>query len=560
MHLINLSAKMIIQSLLIFLFSGCGQKQSADLIVIGNIYTMNTDQPSAEAVAIKNGEILFVGSRKTAEGYKRFSTKVFEVPNGMVLPGFIDTHVHLLWGGLEATECDLHDLRSAEDIYTVIRNYIKSRPGEDWVRGGGWEVPVFPGGSPRKEWLDIIEPERPVILYSADGHSAWVNSKSLELAGIDRHTPDPLNGRIDRDPDTAEPSGTLRENAMMLVGKFLPAYSKKQIETGLINAAQTANRFGVTGILDAGIGEIDGLYAYRNLSRSKKVSLRISASQYAEPADWRKDLEKMKTLHFIDKNCRMNTVKLFADGVIEGRTAALLEPYLGTEDRGILNWHPDSMNSAIAAFDKAGFQVHVHAIGDRGIRTTLDAFEYAQDINGPSDKRHMMSHIQLIHPNDQPRFNELGITASFQSLWAYPDDYITQMTIPVLGPQRSEWLYPIGSVDKTGAHITGGSDWTVSSLNPLDAVEVAVTRREPGEHKGDALLPSEAVGLSTMLKAYTIGGAYSLFLEDKVGSIQVGKRADIIFLDRNLFSIPSHEIHSAKVTHTFFDGKLIYEK
>lgn len=256
----------------------------------------------------------------------------------------------------------------------------------------------------------------------------------------------------------------------------------------------------------------------------------------------------------------MNTVKLFADGVIEGRTAALLEPYLGTEDRGILNWPPDSMNVAITAFDKAGFQVHVHAIGDQGIRITLDAFEYARDINGPFDKRHMMAHIQLIHPDDQPRFNELDITASFQSLWAYPDDYITQMTIPVLGAQRSEWLYPIGSVEKTGAHITGGSDWTVSSLNPLDAIEVAVTRREPGKRAGNALLPGEAVGLPTMLKAYTVDGAYSLFLEDKVGSIQVGKRADIIFLDRNPFSIPPHEISSVKVTHTFFDGKLVYEQ
>ena len=279
---------MIIQSLLIFLFIGCGQKQSADLIVIGNIFTMDADQPTAEAIAIKNGEILFVGNRKTAENYKRFSTKVYKVPNGTVLPGFIDTHVHLLWGGIEAIECDLHNLRSAEEIYTVIRDYIKNRPDEEWVRGNGWEIPVFPEGSPRKEWLDIIEPDRPVILYSADGHSAWVNSKSLKLAGIDRHTPDPLNGRIERDPDTAEPSGTLREDAMILVGKFLPAYSKKQIETGLINAAHKANHFGVTGILDAGIGEIDGLYAYRNLSRSKKVNLRISASQYAEPADWRR--------------------------------------------------------------------------------------------------------------------------------------------------------------------------------------------------------------------------------------------------------------------------------
>jgi hypothetical protein len=244
--------------------------------------------------------------------------------------------------------------------------------------------------------------------------------------------------------------------------------------------------------------------------------------------------------------------------VIEGGTAALLEPYLGSDDRGILNWDPDTLKMVVAKFDKEGFQIHIHAIGDRGIRSTLDAFEFARQQNGLGDKRHMMSHVQLIHPQDVPRFKELNIIASFQALWAYPDKYITDLTLPVLGPVRSKWNYPINSVVLTGARIAGGSDWTVSSLNPLDAIEVAITRREPGKKDGDALYPEEAVALETILRAYTMAGAFSLFKEHEIGSLEKGKLADIIILDRNLFQIPAHEIHSANVVQTIFNGEIVY--
>ena len=562
---------MKIYFILLFLASPIySQEQSADIIIIAPTYTMNVGQPWAEAVVIQGNKIIFVGDKQSAELYQKRTTQIIESPNGMVLPGFIDTHVHLLWGGIEMNDCRLYDLKTPEQIFQALSDFNNAHPSDEWIRGGGWELPVFPGGNPRKEWLDEIIPDKPVFLSSADGHSAWVNSKALALAGINEQTPDPVNGRIERDPKSKAPSGVLREDAMNLVANLLPLYTKDQIDTGLEFAVKEANRFGITAILDAGTGNIaandssvgsyDGLDAYRDVTADKKISLRVATSQYANPESWKNDLTQMKKRRFSNEFGRMNTVKIFADGVIEGGTAALLEPYLGSDDRGILNWHPDTLKMAVAKFDKEGFQVHVHAIGDWGIRSTLDAFDFGLQQNGFGDKRHMMSHAQLIHPQDVPRFKELDIIASFQALWAYPDKYITDLTLPVLGPIRSKWNYPINSVAKTGARIAGGSDWTVSSPNPLDAIEVAVTRREPGQKDGNALYPEEAVALETILRAYTFEGAFSLFMEHDIGSIQSGKFADIIILDRNLFQIPAHEIHSTKVVQTIFNGNIVYQK
>ena len=561
-------------ALLLFIgmaFVGCdSQEKSADIILIAPSFTMNPDRPWAEAVVIRDDKIVFVGDKQDALTYQNSATRLIERSDGMVLPGFIDSHVHLVAGGIEMNDCRLYDLDTPTEIFQTLRDFIDAHPDDEWIRGGGWELPIFPNGNPRKEWLDEISPDKPVFLISADAHTAWVNSKALALAGINAQTPDPLNGRIERDPNSKEPSGVLREDAMGLVEPFLPLYTKDQIVAGLQFSVKEANRFGITAILDAGTegyasydsirGSYDGLDSYREATFDKEISMRVAASQYADPESWKDDLTQMKERRFDNELGVMNTVKIFADGVIEGGTAALLEPYLGTNDHGILNWHPDTLKKAVAEFDKAGFQIHIHAIGDWGIRSTLDAFEFARKKNGLEDKRHMMSHVQLIHPQDVPRFKELNIIASFQALWAYPDKYITDLTLPVLGPVRSRWNYPINSVYLSGGRIAGGSDWTVSSLNPLDAIEVAVTRRGLGKKDGDALFPEEAVKLETMLRAYTLEGAYSLFKEREIGSLKAGKLADIIILDRNLFRIPAHEIHSAAVVQTIFNGKIVYGK
>ncbi len=275
------------------ILSACSQEKSADIILIAPAYTMNTEQPWAEAVVIKGNKIIFVGDDQDAVLYQNSTTRVIEMPHGMVLPGFIDSHVHLLWGGLEMNDCQLHDFKTPTQIFQALRDYFTAHLENEWLRGSGWELPIFPGGNPRKEWLDEISPDKPVFLVSADGHSAWVNSKALALAGIDAQTPDPPNGRIERDPNSKEPSGVLREDAMGLVEPLLPLYTKDQIDTGLQFAVKEANRLGITAILDAGtesyasIDSIrrryDGLDSYREATFDKKISMRVAASQYAHP-------------------------------------------------------------------------------------------------------------------------------------------------------------------------------------------------------------------------------------------------------------------------------------
>lgn len=556
--------------ILLVMFNCCTRKsKSGDIILIAPSYTMNIKQPWAESIVIKEDKIVFVGDKDKALLYKNNLTRIIEKPNGMILPGFIDAHVHLLWGGIEMSECSLHGLATKEQLFQAIQNYINANPDCEWIRGSGWELPIFPNGNPRKEWLDKISKNKPIFLLSADGHSAWVNSKALSLANINSQTPEPINGRIERDPISNDPSGILREDAMEMVEYFLPRYSKKQIDTGLEIAVKEANKLGITSILDAGTESYtsrdyldsiyDGLDSYREATKDAQLSIRVSATQYARPKSWRKDLLQIKKRRFRNKFAVMNTIKIFADGVIEGGTAALIEPYEGTDNYGILNWNPDTLKNAVAKFEKEGFQIHIHAIGDRGIRISLDAFEYAKKKNNLGDTRHMITHAQLIHPNDISRFEELDVIANFQALWAYPDQYIKNLTLPVLGPVRSNWIYPLKSVIKSGGRITGGSDWTVSSMNPLHAIEVAITRRELGKQYGETLIPEEAVELENILRAYTLDGAFSIFNENAVGSLEIGKSADIIILNKNLFQIPSHEIHDTGVEITIFNGKVVYE-
>jgi predicted amidohydrolase YtcJ len=262
---------------------------------------------------------------------------------------------------------------------------------------------------------------------------------------------------------------------------------------------------------------------------------------------------------FSGERLRVNAAKLYVDGVIEAQTGALLEPYLGRgDDRGELLVEPAALDELVAALDAEGFQVHVHAIGDRAIRVTLDAFEHAVKVNGARDSRHHIAHAQLIQPSDIPRFRQLGVYANFQPLWAYADSYITDLTEPFLGPERSRWLYPIGSVVASGATVVFGSDWSVSSMNPLLGIEVGVTRRDPDGAPGPAWIPEERVDLATMLAGYTRDAARVNFIEDETGTLEVGKAADLVVLARDLFAIPPDEIGETSVLLTMFEGKIIY--
>ena len=525
----------------------------------GAVYTVDAARSWAEAVAVRDGRIVYVGTEVGLTPWMGPQTRIVDLHGKMLLPGFHDAHVHLVGGGIELDECNLNNMTTLDQVLDAVREFAKRHPEKKWVRGGGWPL-TLSGGNPHKELLDKVVSDRPVILDAFDGHSSWVNSKALEIAGITKETPDPPRGRIERDPETGEPTGTLRESAARLVIVKTPPYTHDEFVTGLRRGLQVANRFGITSVQEARVTD-QHLKAFAELDQSGELTVRTvtamgldaakGMSQVPQFVEWR--------TKFQSKHLRTNAVKIFQDGVIESRTAALLQPYLGGKDeRGWLNFEPEVLKPLAAELDRLGFQIHIHAIGDRGIQSSFDALEFARDRNGRRDSRHHIAHIQLFDPPDVDRFRRLGVIANFQPYWAQPDKYIVDMTLPVLGPERSRWLYPIRSVAKTGAVIACGSDWSVSTMNPLDAIQVAVTRRGIQEPPGPAWMPDEVVDLPLMLAGYTINGAYLNFQESETGSIEVGKAADLIVLDRNLFEIPAHEIHLAKVLLTVLEGKEVF--
>ncbi|HMA52837.1 MAG TPA: amidohydrolase, partial [Acidobacteriota bacterium] len=521
------------------LAASCGSApvERAELILTNAaITTMAPGRPRAEALAVAAGKIVYVGDSRKALRRRGPATRVVDLGGRMVLPAFQDSHIHLVTGGVELGLCDLNGLRSREEVLAKVRDYAAAHPDAAWITGGGWDLPLFPQANPRKEDLDALVPDRPVVLDSADGHSAWVNSRALALAGVTRDTPDPAGGRIERDPKTGSPTGTLRESAAGLVERLVPDRSPADYIKGLRAGLALANRFGIASIVEASAGP-EILDAYAAFDKTGELTVRVLASLTVDTDRGAAEVPRLARLRrqYAGSRLKATAAKIFADGVMEPHTAALLEPYVDRPgDRGTPLLEPEAFDALARALDLAGFQIHVHAIGDRAVRMALDAFEAAGRSNGFRDLRHHIAHLELIDPADIPRFKRLDAAANFQALWAYADTYITDLTLPILGPRRSRWLYPIGSVARTGARIVGGSDWSVSSMNPLLAIQVALTRRGPDEPPGEAWIPEERVDLATMLRAYTVNGAWLSHDERTRGSLEAGKAADLIVLDRDL--------------------------
>jgi len=546
--------------------AGCGRDKAgtdaADLALTGGrIYTVDARRSWAEAVAIRGGRIVFVGSDEDAKAHIGPDTKVVELEGRLVMPGFQDAHIHPISAGLEAQSCDLNGLETVEEYLVVIKQYADAHPDAAWITGGGWLMSAFgPGALASRKLLDGVVPDRPVYLSSADGHTVWVNTKALEVAGITNKTPDPPDGRIDREPKTGTAVGSLQEGASDLVASKMPPVSDEQREAGLRYAVKYLNGFGITAIQDASVNEED-LKTYRKLDDAGDLTLHVIGSIWWEREQGVEQIEGMKRLRseYTKGHVDAGTVKIMQDGVMENYTAALLEPYLiPSKSRGIPMVDPEKLKTAVTQLDAAGFQVHFHAIGDAAIRQSLDAVEAARKANGDLGHRHHISHLQLIDAADIPRFRELGVVANFQPLWAYADEYITELTIPFLGPERSAHMYPIGSVQKSGARVAFGSDWSVSSPNPFEEMETAVTRLGALGETTEPFLPEEAITLPEAIAAFTINAAYTNRLDKDTGSIEAGKSADLVVLDRNLFEIPASEMSDVKALVTLFEGKPVH--
>ncbi|HEX6262699.1 MAG TPA: amidohydrolase [Actinomycetota bacterium] len=507
--------------------------------------------PGADAVAISGHRIDAVGPW---DEIRWLGGETVEVPAGLILPGFQDAHIHVAEGGRILSLCDLHDVSGLAAYLEAVVTYGRRHPDRPWIEGGGWTMSDFPGGTPHREPLDAAVPDRPVLLESRDGHDAWVNSRALEAAGIDRRTPDPPRGRIGRDPD-GETSGVLHEAAVRLVADLLPEPSGREWEEAILAGQGHLLALGVTAWQDVNVFP-EWVEAYRRLADDGRLIGRATIGMHWDPARGLEQIAELVQRRGSSGRLRVETVKLFQDGIVENGSASMLEPYTGSESRGVSNFEPEELNEIVSALDAEGFQVHVHAIGDRAVREALDAFEVARVANGVRDARHTIAHIQVVHPDDVPRFAELDVIPNGQPYWACLEPQMVELTLPVLGPERSARQYPFGSLLRTGARLAFGSDWTVSTADPLAEMAVAVTRQPPDEPEAEVLLPEERLTPGEAIEAFTIGSARVNRLEDVTAAVEPGRLADLVVVDRDILEPGSMEGASAAVT--IVGGRIVH--
>ncbi|MFF7945692.1 amidohydrolase [Streptomyces griseorubiginosus] len=542
---------------------------TADLVLTGGpVHTVDPARSRATSVAVRDGRIVAVGHDEVREliGPR---TEVVDLKGKLLLPGFQDAHVHPQGAGLELGLCHLADTVDPAEYLRRIREYADRNPDAEWITGGGWSLEAFPGGAPTAEALDAIVPDRPVFLPNRDHHGAWVNSRALERAGIDARTPDPADGRIERDAD-GNPTGMLQEGAVHLVGRLVPDPTPEDQLAALLRAQAVLHSYGVTAWQDAIVG------AYANMTDPAPnylaaldqglLTARVvgalwwdrerGAEQIPELVARREELHRDRF--------RAGTVKVMQDGIAENHTAAMLTPYLtgcgcSSDNSGISFVEPGELKKYVTELDASGFQVHFHALGDRAVREALDAVESARTANGWRDTRHHLAHLQVVHPHDVPRFRALGASANLQMLWAAHEPQMDELTLPFLGAERGARQYPFGDLLRAGATLAAGSDWPVSSPDPFQAIHVAVNRVSPGAPEGTPeFLPGQRLDLGTALAAYTAGSAHVNHLDDITGSITVGKSADLVVLDRDPFAGPPEEIAATRVLETFVEGRRVH--
>ncbi|HKB30238.1 MAG TPA: amidohydrolase [Streptosporangiaceae bacterium] len=536
--------------------------------VNGPVYTVDAARSWTDAVAVRGGRIAAVGGG-AVRPLIGAGTEVIDLAGKLLLPGFVDAHVHPVMGGTERALCDLTGTSSAAECLGRIADYAREHPDRTWILGGGWSMDQFPRGTPSRLDLDAVVPGRPVYLTNRDHHGAWVNTRALELAGVGSATPDPEGGRIERD-GSGSPQGTLHEDATMLVAKHTPPATAAEYAAGLLEGQRYLHSLGITGWQDAIIGPYLGhqdiLRTYLDLAGAGGLTARVAGALWWDRSRGEEQIGDLLDRREAGQSGRFkaNTVKIMQDGVCENFSAAMLDPYLDghgrpTTNRGHSFIHAGALARYVTRLDAEGFQVHFHAIGDRAVRESLDAVAAARAANGWHDHRHHIAHIQVVHPGDIRRFRDLGVAANMQPLWATADAQMRDLTIPFLGQPRSQWQYPFGSLRASGAVLAAGSDWPVSSPDPLHGIHTAVNRTGPGNGFADEpFLPGERLALGDAIAAYTIGSAWVSHLDREAGSIETGKYADLIVLDRNPFAGDPGGIAGTRVEMTFVQGTLVH--
>ncbi len=545
----------------------------------GTIYTIDDKNTKAEAVAVKDGKILYVGSSSGADIYKGSSTKVVDLKGKVVMPGFVDAHVHAPGTALtELFDIYLYESLTKEQTLADIKAFIDAHPDLEEYWGSGFSVGIGEDSKgPKAEWLDAICKDKPIILTSNDGHNLWLNSKALEMNGITKDTPSPAGGLVHKDPVTGEPWGTLTDASSLIT--MSQTYTAEQEREALKAFQDSMHGWGYTAIMSIAPIDVD-VERYQELEKSGELALRVNLAQGIDndkPFDPQlQSLVDMKKKYESDL-IKVTTAKYFADGVVEGTTAYLLEPYdaaagLDPDYVSEFYWKPDELDKYFDKTMKAGFQIHVHSIGDASTRLVLDSMEYAQNHNPSVDNRNVITHLQLVDNADKPRFGKLEIIAALQPYWHLKEpewwEYVDKVN---LGEDRAYHEYPVKSLLDNGALLTSSGDHPVSPINnPFWAIEAAVTRNlNNAEYYGVddikdindptwLLDPAERVSVLDIVKAYSINGAYQLYREKSIGSLEVGKFADMIVVDQDIFKVNPLDIDKTKVLTTIFEGDVVY--
>ena len=531
----------------------------------GHVFDGRTHLPG-HGLAVADGRVVAVVPDDDLDAYAAPGAEVVDLAGGVVQPGFQDAHVHPVQGGVERLRCDLSGLATPGEYLAAVQAYVATHPERPWVLGGGWAMPAFGPTGPTAAALDAVTGDRPTFLPNRDHHGAWVNTAALRLAGVDRNTRDPADGRVQRDPD-GRPTGTLHEGAMGLVQRHIPPTRDEEYDAGLLVAQDYLHSLGVTAWQDAILGVYAGngdpASAYLRAVEGGRLTARVRGALWWERDAGLEQVERLlerRTTYTVGR-LDAGSVKVMQDGVVENYTAGLSTPYRDgcgghTHNTGLSFIDPEVLREAVTRLDAEGFQVHVHAIGDRAVREALDAFEAARAANGRSRGRHHVAHLLVVAPRDRPRFAELDVTANLQALWAVGDAAMTEMTLPFLDEELAGWQYPFGSLARAGARLARGSDWPVSTPDPIAALHVAVNRVEVDE-PGEPFLPQEALGVAQAWAAYTSGSAHVNHLDD-TGVLAPGLVADLAVLDRDPFTGHPSEVGATRVVATYVEGEPVF--
>ncbi|HSR69008.1 MAG TPA: amidohydrolase [Acidobacteriota bacterium] len=539
-------------SLFLLSCSSPSSSQEADLIVLGGrIWTGNPQQPWAEALAVKGDRIAAVGTRPDIEALGGEGTEVIEAQGGLVTPGFIDSHVHFLQGGANLASVQLRDASSRQEFVRRIEAFAGQLEEGEWILGGDWDHERWGGELPQAGWIDQVTPRNPVMLNRLDGHMVLANSAAMKLAGVDARTEEVEGGTIVRDRQ-GRPTGIFKDNAMGLIQAAVPQPTHQQVARALEAAQRHVARQGVTSVHN--MGTWNDFEAFREAHRQGQLRVRIYA---AVPLNsWERLKQQVKSYGRGDEWLRVGGLKGFVDGSLGSHTAAFLEPFSDApQDRGLLVNELDDLYRWISAADGAGLQVMTHAIGDRAIRELLDIYQRVAEENGERDRRFRIEHAQHIHPDDIQRFAAQDVIASMQPYHAIDDGRWAEK---VIGPERIRTTYAFRSLVESGATVAFGSDWFVAPPTPLEGIYAALTRRTLDGANPQGWVPEEKISLEQALQAYTRNAAYASFQEDLKGTLEKGKLADFVVIDRDLSAIPAAEIREAQILRTVVGGEVVF--